>query len=173
MSGAIGHSLCQHAVRRRAGLLATVATLLLAACSTPPISPKGDNGPWSGRLALRIDSDPPQSISAGFELQGTPTTGSLQLHSPLGNTLAQVTWSPAGAELKQGSQSVRRATLDELTTDMGGTALPVQALFAWLQGRPQAAAGWQADLSRQAEGRITAQRLQPAPSAELRLIFQP
>lgn len=173
MSASLG---CHHSAQsrlRRGVLSVAFSTLLMAACSTTALPPVGTSGPWSGRLALRIDSDPPQSLSVGFDLHGDPTHGSLHLHSPLGNTLAQVTWSPTGAELKQGSQSVRRATLDELTTELGGTALPVQALFAWLQGRPQDAAGWQADLSRQAEGRISAQRLQPAPSAELRIIFQP
>jgi outer membrane lipoprotein LolB len=33
--------------------------------------------------------------------------------------------------------------------------------------------GWQADLTRQAEGRITARRSAPLPTAELRVVFQP
>jgi outer membrane lipoprotein LolB len=120
-----------------------------------------------------VDSTPPQSFSAGFDLHGSPQAGELQLTSPLGNTLATVLWAPGSAELRQGDQVTRRATLDELTTDLGGTALPVAALFAWLRGQPLDARGWQADLSRQPEGRVTARRTQPQPSAELRIVFQP
>jgi outer membrane lipoprotein LolB len=82
-------------------------------------------------------------------------------------------WTPSGAELRQGVQVTQRGSLDELTTEIGGTALPVAALFDWLNGRATETSGWQADLSRHAEGRITARRLQPAPGAELRLVFQP
>ncbi|MFC3682767.1 lipoprotein insertase outer membrane protein LolB [Hydrogenophaga luteola] len=124
-------------------------------------------------MALTVHSEPPQSYSAGFELRGTPAAGELQLTSPLGTVLAAVHWSPQGAELKQGNQLTRRASLDELTADIGGTPLPVTALFGWLQGQAAAADGWTADLSRQSEGRVVARRLQPSPTAELRLVFQP
>ena len=118
-------------------------------------------------------STPPQSFSAGFDLTGSPDAGELALTTPLGNTVATVVWSPGSAELRQGEQTTRRASLDELTTELGGTSLPVAALFAWLSGQPQNASGWTADLSRQPEGRITARRTDPAPSAELRIVFQP
>lgn len=161
------------AQRRRllGGLLAV--PLALVACATPPGSSPAGSNVWSGRLALRVDSDPPQSFSAGFDLRGTPEAGELLLNSPLGNTVAQVNWSPAGAELRQGGQVQRRASLDELTTELGGTALPVAALFAWLRGESPSAAGWTADLSQQGLGRITARRESPLPTAELRLLFVP
>jgi len=34
------------------------------------------------------------------------------------------------------------------------------------------AAGWRADLSQHANGRITARRTEPPPQAELRLVFE-
>jgi outer membrane lipoprotein LolB len=49
----------------------------------------------------------------------------------------------------------------------------VAALFGWLRGDNPASAGWTADLSQQSQGRITARRESPLPTAELRLLFLP
>lgn len=153
-------------------LMLCCVTLLLAGCaSTPPTTPLGIRDQWSGRLALNINAEPPQSYSAGFELSGSPTQGELTLQTPLGSLLARLRWSPAGAELRQGDRVTLRPTLDQLTTDLAGAQLPVVALFDWLTGRPSGVEGWVADLSRQPEGRIVARRLQPLPTAELRLIL--
>ncbi|MGE0348734.1 lipoprotein insertase outer membrane protein LolB [Hydrogenophaga sp.] len=150
-----------------------VTALLLAACATRhPMEPGGE-AVWSGRLSLQVDSTPPQSFSSTFDLRGAPSAGELQLSSPLGNTLATVVWTPGSAELRQGSQITRRGSLDELTTELSGTAVPVAALFGWLRGEQGDVPGWQADLSRQPQGRITARRSSPLPTAELRVIFQP
>ncbi len=149
------------------------ATLLLGACAAPRPPGAAGEASWSGRLALRLDSTPPQSFSAGFDLRGSPQTGELQLNSPLGTTLASVRWSPQGAELRQGDRFEQRDSLDELTTDLSGTALPVAALFGWLRGDNSAADGWTVDLSQQPQGRITARRTTPLPSAELRVLFAP
>jgi outer membrane lipoprotein LolB len=149
------------------------AVLLLGACATPNRAGLSSEASWSGRLALRIDSTPPQSFSAGFDLHGTPEAGELQLNSPLGTTVASVRWSGQGAELRQGQQIERRASLDELTSEMSGTALPVAAMFGWLRGDAAAADGWTVDLSQQPHGRVTARRTHPLPSAELRLLFTP
>ncbi len=160
--------------RERLVLLGAVAlALALAGCATSRPPTPNDTSLWSGRLALTVHSEPPQSYSAGFELRGAPTEGELQLTSPLGTVLASVHWSPQGAELRQGKQLTRRPSLDELTADLGGTPLPVAALFGWLQGQTADASGWTADLSRHTEGRVVARRLQPLPTAELRLVFQP
>lgn len=163
------------ATGRRACLIAAglVAALLLSACAAPrPPTAAGEES-WSGRLALRVDSTPPQSFSAGFDLRGSPEAGELQLNSPLGTTLASVRWSPQGAELRQGDRFEQRDSLDELTTEISGTALPVVAMFGWLRGNNTAADGWTVDFSQQLQGRITARRATPLPSAELRLLFAP
>jgi outer membrane lipoprotein LolB len=122
---------------------------------------------------MTVQSDPPQSFSAGFDLRGTPSAGELQLTTPLGTSLATVVWSPGRAEMRQGGQVTRRGSLDELTTELSGTAVPVAALFGWLRGQAGEVPGWQADLSRQAEGRITARRIAPVPTAELRVVVEP
>lgn len=165
MRGPCGH---------RRWLLVGLATLALAACSTPTsLVPAAGGTHWSGRLALTVDSDPPQSYSASFELGGSPDAGELLLFSPLGNTLASIRWSPSGAQLQQGERITRRADLDSLAAELTGAALPVIALFDWLQGKPSAASGWEADLRRHADGRVSARRLNPAPAAELKLVFEP
>jgi outer membrane lipoprotein LolB len=155
------------ALSRRAATLAMMA--LLGACATRRPVPAGG---WSGRLALRVDSQPPQAFSALFDLQGTAEAGELQLTSVLGQTLATVRWSAAGAELQRGDELQRRGSLDELTRELTGAPLPVVALFDWLAGRASEAGGWQADLSGRPQGRLVARRAQPAPSAELRLVVQ-
>ena len=163
------------ATRRRACLVAAgwVVALVLSACAAPRPPGAASEDAWSGRLALRLDSNPPQSFSAGFDLRGSPQAGELQLNSPLGTTLASVRWSPQGAELRQGDRFEQRDSLDQLTTDFSGTALPVAALFGWLRGDSAAADGWTVDLSQQPQGRITARRTTPLPGAELRLLFAP
>lgn len=158
------------ATRVAAGL---IVALLLSACAAPRPPDKLGEAVWSGRLALRIDSIPAQSFSASFDLRGSPAAGELQLNSPLGTSLASVQWSPQGAELRQGSQVERRAGLDELSIQLTGTALPVAAMFGWLRGDTTSVEGWTVDLSQQPEGRITARRTTPPPSAELRLLFAP
>ena len=150
-----------------------VAALLLGACASPPKSSLPGEASWSGRLALQVQSAPPQSFSAGFDLRGAPAAGELQLTSPLGNTLATVVWTAESAELRQGGQVTRRGSLDELTAELSGTVVPVAALFGWLRGEPVDVPGWQADLSRQSEGRISARRSTPLPTAELRVVFAP
>ncbi|MCU0761723.1 MAG: outer membrane lipoprotein LolB [Hydrogenophaga sp.] len=147
--------------------------LVLAACAVPQTTlPDGEPG-WSGRLSLRVDTEPVQLVSAGFSLQGSPRQGYFVLTSPLGTAVASATWDGDSAEWRQGNQVVRKGSLDELATELGGAALPVSALFAWLRGEAAVADGWQADLSRRGEGRILARRSTPLPSAELRLIVEP
>jgi outer membrane lipoprotein LolB len=150
------------------------AAMVISGCATPiPDGTAARESVWAGRFSLTVHSEPPKSWSAGFELTGNPRSGQLQLSSPLGNWLAQVQWSPDGAEMQQGGRLTRHASLDRMAADLGEAPLPVTALFDWLEGRPSPVSGWEADLSRHAEGRIVARRRQPLPEAELRLIFQP
>jgi outer membrane lipoprotein LolB len=144
----------------------------LVACATPPASAPQDNF-WSGRLALNVAAEPPQAMSAGFELRGDARAGELALLSPLGQTMAVARWSPAGATLQQGERSLPYASMDELTEQLTGAALPLPALFGWLRGEPAEVPGWSADLSGHADGRILAQRQSPPPRAELRIRLQP
>ena len=160
--------------RQMAVALAFTATLLVSGCASiggEPVAPDVGRTSWSGRIGLNVSSEPPQSFSAGFSLNGDAQRGELSLTSPLGNTLAVMKWQPGTATLNQGEQAQHYGSLDELATQAVGTPIPIRALFAWLRGENQAVEGWQVDLSRLGNGRLVAQRLQPLPTAELRLVF--
>ena len=154
-------------------VIGAVLLILLGGCAAPKVPTAPGTDAWNGRLALSVDSTPPQIYSAGFDLHASPEAGELLLATPLGTTLAIVSWSRGRAEMAQGQHITRRSSLGELSADLGGTVVPVAALFAWLKGEPTEVDGWQADLSRHADGRITARRLKPLPVAELRLVFEP
>lgn len=151
------------------------AVFFIAGCAQPPRATAQDglqSGLWTGRISLQVQSEPPQSFSASFELKGRAERGELSLISPLGNVLGVLRWSPGEAVLDSGGGKVQRfASVDELMAQATGAAVPLDALFAWLQGDNAAASGWSADLSRQKEGRISAKRTQPAPQADLRVVL--
>ena len=54
-----------------------------------------------------------------------------------------------------------------------GAAVPIAALFGWLNGVNTPVDGWTADLSRRSEGRIAARRDLPTPQADLRVVLDP
>ena len=156
-----------------------LATILIAGCAIPKRT-EHQNQPetpvWRGRLALQIEPDSSQaqasSFSAGFELTGNAQVGELTLFTPLGSTAASLIWSEKSALMRTSSDTRHFESLDALIKHAIGTELPVATLFAWLAGENLAAAGWHADLSQHARGRITAQRSSPSPTAELRLVLE-
>lgn len=130
------------------------------------------NQAWAGRISLQVASEPVQSFSASFELKGRPDNGELTLISPLGSVLGILRWSPGEALLDSGNQRVQRfSSVDELMERSTGAAIPLSALFAWLQGTNANVSGWSADLSRHGQGRIIARRILPAPGADLRVVL--
>lgn len=146
----------------------------LAGCSTPTLRPQTTSAVapafWSGRLALNIDSTPPQNLNATFELLGSEKQGELLLLSPLGTSLGRLRWQPGFAQLDQGERHWQDSSVHALTEQLTGTPLPLDALFQWLQGHPQSAAGWQAHLEQLgSQGRLRAERQAPAPAAQLKL----
>lgn len=159
--------------RARLGL-AMLAAAWLAGCAQPPRAPVGQERPdrWSGRLAVQVEDAAAQSFSAGFVLAGSAGEGTLTLYNPLGNTLAELGWRPGQALLKTGGQLRESPSLHELVRELTGTELPIEALFGWLHGQTVQASGWQADLSRLADGRLVATRHTPAPQAVLRIVLE-
>jgi outer membrane lipoprotein LolB len=149
-----------------------LCALVLTGCATPSRQAQPGEAFWSGRMGLNIQSQPPQSLSAAFELQGSAERGELLLLSPIGSTLAQLRWSPQNAELSQGDRLWRSASLDDLTRQLTGTALPIAALFDWLGGQATSPAGWRVDLSQLPQGRIEAQRQSPEPAVLLKLLLE-
>lgn len=155
------------------------ASIFIAGCAAPTraiVSNESEVSLWRGRLAVRVESEQPQAqpqaFSAGFELTGNAQAGELTLYTPLGNTAAALSWSPQTAVMRSNGDVRHFESLDALIKQAVGTEIPVVALFAWLAGDNMAVAGWSADLSDHAKGRITARRTQPAPLAELRLVLE-
>lgn len=165
----------------RAAALCLAVAAGLAGCATPPPPPpqtpeaalaaqQGER--WSGRLALQVEDAPSQSFYASFELTGNARAGSLTLLTPIGSTVAVLSWEPGSASLQQGNQAAQRFnSLDELAERATGTAIPVASLFDWLAGKASTVPGWTADLSARAEGRVIATRQQPLPVATLRVVL--
>lgn len=149
--------------------------VLLGGCAVPPQATlEGPNGiaPWRGRLAVKVESDPSRSFSAGFELKGNGVAGELILYTPLGSTVAALSWSSGSALMRANGEVRHFESLNGLIKQAVGIEIPVAALFAWLAGDHMAVSGWDADLSQYDQGRITARRMAPAPLAELRLILE-
>lgn len=127
---------------------------------------------WSGRLFVKVHSDPVQTLSAQFELQGSVENGSLVLTSTLGTTLARIQWTPQEATLQVGVQVQRFDSLDALTRHLTGTELPVLSLLTWLEGIPSQSPGWTVDLQDLGTGRLAAHRFSPEPVAELKIVLE-
>lgn len=157
--------------RARTGLAMLACAVLLSACASPQLVPIQADAYWSGRMAIQIQKNPPENLSASFELQGSAANGEMVLISPIGTTLAKLQWTPHSAQLEQGQQRIESASLYELGARLTGTELPIRALFEWLNGHTADAPGWQVDLSMHAQGRITAERQIPAPGTVLRIVL--
>ncbi|SEL70855.1 outer membrane lipoprotein LolB [Roseateles sp. YR242] len=184
-------------MRRRATLAAAAAAALwLSGCNSVPkvteqeAAALSDAPRLTGRIGLVVPAGPGgqprgQNVTANFELLGDPAQGRLEMSTPMGSLVARVSWQPGGATVRTPDEERSYETLDALTQELLGEALPVQALFDWLKGRPWAKTpyramgdqgfeqlGWQVDLRRFPNGLITAQRLNPEgsdPLATLRL----
>ncbi len=150
-----------------------LCALWLAGCAQPMPSAHVEENSWNGRIALQIDGQASQSFSAMFELRGTAQAGGLVLLSPFGNRIAQLDWKDGHAQLVSGQNTRTSDSLDTLLQDVTGTRIPVTALFSWLKGTQASATGWQADLTGIADGRLTARRDDPQPTATLRIALTP
>lgn len=163
---------------------------LIAACATntpatseniSKISVENNNAPVfsrQGRLSLRVEADSSQSAQSlygAFVISGNAQAGELILNSPLGNTVAKLTWTPQSAELTANSTTTSYPSTDALVTAVTGTALPLTALFDWLAGTNTSVAGWEVDLSRvldPSNAKLVAKRTTPLPTVELRIALE-
>lgn len=145
-------------------MLAT--SLVLTGCATAPVSAPPQAARWSGKLGYRLeasDDERAQAGSARFVLEGDALAGRLDLSSPLGTTLAAGNWDASGLRLFDGERTLAYPDLGALGAALGerlgGTPLPLAALFDWLAGRPSPTlphtptasgfeqAGWQVELA--------------------------
>ncbi len=137
---------------------------------------------YSGRMSLVFDQKPEglqgQSFSGRFELNGSLRAGQLDLATPLGNVLAQLSWRDGFAQLKSSQQTQEYASLDQMFQEALGISIEASLLFDWLRGRPnlKQSKEWLVDLSQRQSGRISA-RYTPSsdsklPPASLRIILE-
>jgi outer membrane lipoprotein LolB len=142
----------------------------------------------TGRLSVRVESDPVRALSAAFELSGNAREGAMALTSPLGSTMAQARWSAGDVVLETPGSKARYPDLETLAERALGERVPLAALFDWLRGRPWPEAtsvalangeagfdqlGWRVGLARYAEGWVEARReAPPAVTVRARLDVQ-
>jgi outer membrane lipoprotein LolB len=129
----------------RAAVLAL--PILLAACAgVPPTAPalpeSGVTRAYqqsvdiNGRMSVRYRlNGRDEALHGSFEWRQRPDNTQLTLLSPLGQTLAQIMVTPAGATLTQAGQPpLSAADADALANQALGWPLPVAGLRDWLQG---------------------------------------
>ena len=132
----------------------------------------------SGRLALHIAAEtgafeqPPRQFSGAFELTGNRQMGELVFLTPLGSIAAQLSWRAQSAKLTTDGQTREFGDLGALLRQVTGADLPVDGLFAWMNGQTFDVPGWDVDLSRHNEGRISAKRQSPPPALDLRIVLE-
>ncbi len=131
--------------RLRALAAGCAAALLVAGCATPV--PPTETTPagvapnfWSGRFAVTYTEggyQPREERSSGrFSLRADGERRALELSSPLGQTLAQVTLDAGEAVLVASNGREYRAPSGEtLTEQVFGWRVPIGDLPRWLAGR--------------------------------------
>ena len=131
-----------------------------------------------GRISLRVEANseqPAQALYGAFVISGNAQAGELVLNSPLGNTVAKLTWTPQSAELIANNASTRYPSTDALLAAVTGTALPLTALFDWLAGINTPVEGWEVDVSKVMNAdsaKLTAKRIRPEPVVDLRIALE-
>lgn len=127
---------------RLAGVLVASASLL-GGCATPPHVPEtptaGTPNLWSGRFAVTVSESgfqPREERSSGrFSLRTSNERRRLELSSPLGQTMAQVTLESGGARLVTSDGIVHEAeSAEALTEQVFGWRVPIGNLPRWLEG---------------------------------------
>jgi outer membrane lipoprotein LolB len=153
--------------------VALVATISIAGCAYSKRAEveKDTQENWQGRLSVRVETSPVQTLSAAFELRGDAQQGELTLTSPLGTMVAQARWAPGSVQWHTANDTRIFSNLDAMAVELTGTSLPMAALFDWLHGIPSQSSGWEPDLKEFDQGRISARRIQPAPLASIRVVL--
>lgn len=157
-------------------LVLTAFAALLSGCAATPQTDESLRGRLSVQIAA-TETAPGRAVSAAFVLSGDALVGRLDLNTPLGTTLARATWGPGYVELVTSKGSSSHNSLGDMSRDVVGEVLPVEALFDWLRGRPWSGApsstsyapkpsgfeqmGWSVDLSRFYAGALGARRETP------------
>lgn len=98
----------------------------------PPVKATYD---LTGRLSARHGTD---ALSANFRWHHDKDSDELELASPLGQTIAQLSGSPSGVTLRTADGRIESAGDWQTLTMRGlGWPLPVAGLSQWVQGVPR------------------------------------
>lgn len=177
----------------RSGVRASLAAMLLAAlaaCQTAPpkpiLSPSALTAgrtqmlQWQGHFSIKLGpwgQQGNEGQSFTFYLQSDDQNGELDLMTPLGTQLAQVIWTPGGTRIESAQGTQHYTSLSELSEQLLGEDVPLQALPHWLQGLPSPdlphatvladhtgfeQAGWAISAQGLPEGKLQATREQTA-----------
>ncbi len=121
-------------MRRFNGLWCVLAVLWLAGCATPPAAPtRAGELVATGRVALRVPND---SQIANFTWRDDGEHAALDLGTPLGQTVARLTFDANSAHLQDSSGKETSAGSPEaLLQERTGWQLPVQGMRWWLRGK--------------------------------------
>lgn len=144
----------------------TLALLLTACSSLPPAPPQSAAQPYdsadfslNGRISARNSE---HSFAGLISWQHTPTSDEVTLSSPLGQGVARIASTPAGAVLEQVDGSRHSAdNAETLTETLLGWRLPLTHLGRWVNDHSTQTRlsqdGWQVDyIARDARQRPTA-----------------
>lgn len=124
---------------RRSALALGLAALAGCAGMAPPTGGERsyqETVTLGGRLSVRYPQDGrPQSVQGKFLWSQQRDATTIELYSPLGQTLARIAIAPGRATLEAARGGSRvAATADALTEQTLGWPLPVDGLRYWLQG---------------------------------------
>lgn len=141
----------------------------LAACSSLPHAPVHQDDPvWRGRMAIFHPGPPPKQDAVSFVLGGTPNKGWLTFQSPLGQALAELTWSNSEVLLREGSNLKSIPDIQAWSQQWLGSALSPQTLFGVLQDPNAQIPNWHIERKEPQHIRIT--HIEP-PKVQIRLII--
>jgi outer membrane lipoprotein LolB len=146
--------------------------------AAPVLAAHALSGQWDGRLSLKLAAfggETATGLTMAFELEVQGQSGTLNLSTPMGTRVAAVHWQPgqSGARLETSEGPQQFESLDSLTHQILGEALPLDAMLYWLDGQPAPAlpyerlaatpgvfeqAGWQVDATQLSQGRLDATR---------------
>ncbi len=137
---------------KRPALALAAALSLLAGCAQLPPTPGEAPRPrreaidgfrLEGRITVRRGEE---NFSAGIDWRHDTASDQILVSGPLGQGLARLTSSPAGALLETAQrQRFEAADLDELSQRVFGARLPVSGMAHWVLGRPAAAGAARSD----------------------------
>jgi outer membrane lipoprotein LolB len=115
-----------------AGLLAVA----LAGCATAP--PTAPDRLYTGRFsAVASNGDKRETVSGRFSVEVRGDRQTIDLATPLGNTVARIEVGPEGARARgPGVEEVQGRDADALTERLLGWRLPVSGMPDWIEGRP-------------------------------------